>query len=493
MIHYEPKLPPFKHQLLALERGWDKDGYAYLMEMGCGKSKTFIDNACMLRENRDLQRIMVIAPKGVYENWPRKEFPEHMSDRHYSGAVIHTWQGGNSAKEKRALADLMKPGPGIKILVMNTEAISQSSKAYAVAEEFCKKPGTLLGVDESSTAKNPQAIRTKRLIKLGRLARWRRIMTGTPNPRSPLDLWSQFEILGPAMLGYKSFYAFRSRFAIVTSQMMGGRSIEVVVGYRNTEQLSALLEPNALIVKKEDALDLPPKVYTTRDVELTPEQKRIYRELREFATSQISDDQHVTATHVMTQILRLHQLVCGYTTTEEGEIVPVPSNRINVLKEVVSEIDGKTIVWCNYRQDIDNVCAALQEQGLRVVRYDGGTSQQDRQDAVFRFQGSMEGRVCPEEEQADVFVGTPHAAGYGITLTAAKGVIYYSNTYDLEKRLQSEDRAHRIGQTKSVTYVDLIARDTVDEKIVESLKKKETLANVILDGPARVRNFFGSV
>lgn len=493
MIHYEPKLPPFRHQLLALERGWDKEGYAFLMEMGCGKSKTFIDNACMLRENRGLKRIFIAAPKGVYENWSRKEIPEHMPDRHKQGMVVHVWRGGHSAAEKRALKAVMSDGPGLRVLIMNTEAISQSTKAYGVAEEFCGLGGVLMGVDESSTAKNPQAIRTKRLIKLARLVQWRRIMTGTPNPRSPLDLWSQFEILGHSMLGFKSFYAFRSRFAIMTSQQFGGRSIDVVIGYRNTDLLSQILEQHAIIVKKEDALDLPPKVYETRDVDLTPEQARMYKELKEFATAEITDEQHITATHVMTQILRLHQLVCGHTTTELGEQVKIPSNRINVLKEVLGEVDGKAIVWCNYRQDITDVCEALTEAGYRVARYDGGTSQEDRQKAVYRFQGEMEGRVCPEEEQVDVFVGTPHAAGYGITLTAARCVVYYSNTYDLEKRLQSEDRAHRIGQTKSVTYVDLIARGTVDEKIVESLRKKETLANIILDGPARVRNFFGSV
>lgn len=491
MIRYEPKLPPFKHQMLALERGWDKSGYAFLMEMGCGKSKTFIDNACMLRENKGLKRIFIVAPKGVYENWLRKEIPEHMPDRHREGSIIHMWRGGHSAAEKAALKRVMSDGPGLRVLIMNTEAISQSSKAYGVAEEYCKKPGTLMGVDESSTAKNPQAIRTKRLIKLGRLAEWRRIMTGTPNPRSPLDLWSQFEILGKAMLGFKSFFSFRSRFAIMSSQNFGGRSIDIVVGYRNTDLLSQIMEQHSIIVKKEDALDLPPKVYETRDVELTPEQKRMYSELKEFATAEINAEQHITATHVMTQILRLHQLVCGHTTTETGEQVRIPSNRINVLKEVVSEIDGKCIVWCNYRQDIDDVCEALAKEGYRVGRYDGGTSQEDRQKAVFQFQGAMEGRTCPEDEQIDVFVGTPHAAGYGITLTAARGVVYYSNTYDLEKRQQSEDRAHRIGQTRSVTYVDLIARGTVDENIAQALARKETLANIILDGPARVRNFFG--
>ena len=489
MTKYEPVLPMFQHQKLALQRGWDREGFAFLMEMGCGKSKVLLDNAAMLRENNGLERLLIIAPKGVYENWSSKEIPEHLPERHKKDAIIHVWRGGNTNTEKSKLRAVLSSGKALRVLIVNTEAISQSKSAYGVIQEFCANGTTLLGVDESSTAKNPQAIRTKRLIKIGRSCTWRRILTGTPNPRSPLDLWAQFEILGPSLLGYRSFLAFKARYAIERDFEIGGRKKKIVVGYRDVGQLSHALLNHAIIVKKEDALDLPPKVYETRSVELTPDQKRIYKEIKEYATAQIADDQHITATHVITQILRLHQVVCGYAVLEDGTKVKVKSNRLNALKEVVDEAGGKVIVWCNYRDDINDVCEMLEKEGYRTVRYDGSTNQTDRQNAVFRFQGTLNNVVCPEEQRADVFVGTPHAAGYGITLTEASCVVYYSNTFDLEKRLQSEDRAHRIGQKKSVTYIDLVSPDTVDERILRCLKTKKTLADIILDGPARVRNF----
>lgn len=489
MTMYEPVLPMFRHQKLALQRGWDRDGFAFLMEMGCGKSKVLIDNAAMLRENRGLERVLIIAPKGVYENWSNKEIPEHLPERHKDGLIVHVWHGNGSQTEKRKLREVISKGRGLRILVMNVEAISQSSSAFSVAQEFCKMGPTLLAVDESSTTKNPQAIRTKRVIKIGRLCTWRRILTGTPNPRSPLDLWSQFEILGPNLLGYRSYFAFKARYAIEANHTIGGRTQKIVVGYRDIDLLSQTMLNHSIIVKKEDALDLPPKIYETRSVELTTEQKRAYRELKEYATTQLSDDQHITATHVMTQILRLHQLICGYAVLEDGSKVKIKSNRLSVLKDILAEAGGRSIVWCNYRDDINDVCEMLDSEGYRVVRYDGSTTQEERQRAVFRFQGTMNSKKCPEDQRADVFVGTPHAAGYGITLTEATCVVYYSNTFDLEKRLQSEDRAHRIGQKKAVTYIDMVSPGTVDERIMKCLKMKKTLADIILDGPARVREF----
>jgi SNF2 family DNA or RNA helicase len=485
---YEPKTSFFNHQRMALRAGWNKPGYGFLMEMGTGKSKVCIDNGAILYEYNSIECMLILAPKGVYNNWYVKEIPFHMPERILSSARMHLWTGGHSSKEKESLKSIMRPSKGLRILIMNTEAISASNNAYIVAEQFVTSGKCLLIVDEASTMKNPQAIRTKKVIKLARHCHYRRIATGSPVTRSPLDLWSQFEILYPNCLGYKSYYAFRSRFAVMEQKSFGPKKVDIVVGFRDVNHLSSLIAEHAFVVRKEDCLDLPPKMYEKRYVQLTDEQTRLYTELKSFAATEIEAGEFVSTHQVITMLLRLHQIVCGHVTSESGELHTIPTNRLDVLEEIVSEVSGKSIIWCQYRKDVDLVCERISKMGLRPVRYDGGTKTEERQQAIYRFQGELNGARCPEEAQADVFVGTPHAGGYGITLTAASTVIYYSCGYDLEKRLQSEDRAHRIGQEKSVLYVDLVAKGTVEEKIIQALQKKENLANLIMDGPARVRD-----
>jgi SNF2 family DNA or RNA helicase len=486
-MSYIPKMPHYSHQREALERSWHRDSYGLLLEMGTGKSKVLIDNICMLRESSGLSRALIIAPKGMYANWTNKEIPTHLPDRHAQTTIMHRWQGGGSTAEQKIITRFMRDDDSLKILVMNTEAFSMSSRAREVAEKFVRVGRCLVGVDESSTIKNPDAKRTKRIIKLGRIAQWRRILTGTPVTRSPLDLWAQFEFLEAGGLGYKSFYSFRARYAVMEKKEFGGRSIDVVVGHRDTEHLSRLVAVRASVVRKEDCLDLPPKVYVTRYVEMTDEQRRLYDELRDYCTVELERGVYMTTTQVIVQLLRLHQIVCGHAVSESGDVRDIDTNRLDSLQELVEETTGRNIIWCSYRRDIEKVAARLRSMGRRVVVYMGGVSEEDRADAVFRFQGESNGRICPDHIRADDFVGTPASGGYGLTLTKASTVIYYSNNYDLEKRLQSEDRAHRIGQTKSVLYVDMMCRDTVEQKIIEALHRKETLANMIMDGPARIR------
>lgn len=481
IAHYEPRTTPYEHQRATLEEMWDAEGWGFIFEMGTGKSKTTVDNICMLREVGGLTKVLIVAPKGTYETWSEKQIPEHMPERHLSTTFVHLWRGGGSPREQRDLSRIMGVRDYMCILVMNIEALSMSTKAQRTVDEFMRHGRVMVVVDESSTIKNPQAIRTKRLLKIGRAAAWRRILTGTPATRSPLDMWSQMEFVEPGCLGFRSYYAFRARFAIVEKKHFGGRSVDIVVGHRDTDVLASRVADHATIIRKEDCLDLPPKVYETRYVEMTEEQERLYADLKKYATAEIEAGTFVTTTQVITQILRLHQILCGHVVNEQGGVTDVPTRRLDALEELIEETSGQNIVWCSYRRDVDKVVERLTRMGRRVVRYDGSTSQVDRALAVDLFQ---EGKV-------DDFVGTPHAGGYGLTLTKARTVIYYSNSYDLEKRLQSEDRAHRIGQTGSVLYVDLMVRGTVEERIVEALHRKQTLASIIMDGPARVREFIG--
>lgn len=502
-MRYEHKTQPYGHQVEALRRAWKRPGYGFLMEMGTGKSKVLVDEATALWEAGEIDTALVIAPKGVYGNWSRKEIPAHMPDRAREHAHVHLWSGGHTARERSELDRLCRPRHGLRVLVINTEGLVTSARAADTVKRFLDSGRCYAAVDEASTIKNPQAQRTKFLItKVGRHPNvlFRRIATGSPVPRGPLDLWAQFEFLAPACLGYRSYYPFRNTYGIVQRKEFGGRMVELVVGYRNVEELGQRIAQHSFIQRKEDCLDLPLKVYTTRDVELTDEQQRLYNEVRDWATGEISAGRFVTATAVITQLLRLHQIVCGHVIDENGVGYDVPTRRLDALMEIVGEASDKTIVWCNYRTDVQKVVDRLRKEGRRVVEYHGGTDEVDRAMAVWRFQGNGNpddplwpwgpDGIVPTEEQADDFVGTPHAGGYGITLTAAGTVIYYSNTYDLEKRSQSEDRAHRIGQTRSVTYVDLVARGTVDEKILAALEKKQQLADIIMAGPDAIRELF---
>ena len=247
-----------------------------------------------------------------------------------------------------------------------------------------------------------------------------------------------------------------------------------MVGYQNLEELSERVDRFSYRVLKKECLDLPDKVYLRREVELTPEQKKVYGELKEYAIAELGEMEQVSVNNVLTQMLRLHQVVCGYTKTDEGTEIPIENNRLDELINVIGEMRGKIIIWANYRHNIKEIVETMQELGgpSCVAGYYWDSSDEERERVIEHFQD-------PDSELR-YFVGNTQTGGYGITLTQAQNVIYYSNNFDLEKRLQSEDRAHRIGQTNKVTYVDLVAPKTVDENIVKALRNKLDLAQEVL-------------
>ncbi len=208
-------------------------------------------------------------------------------------------------------------------------------------------------------------------------------------------------------------------------------------------------------------------------MDLTPEQTKAYNEMKALALAQI-DGGIVSTVNALTQIMRLHQIVCGHVKLDDGTVVELPNKRMDELLAIVEETDGKIIIWANYRHDIEAIKLALaKEYGMNsVATYYGDTESEERQRIVNDFQ--------KPDSELRFFVGNPSTGGYGLTLTAASTMVYYSNSFDLEKRLQSEDRAHRIGQTKNVTYIDLIAVGTVDEKIVKALRAKIDIATQVL-------------
>ena len=329
-------------------------------------------------------------------------------------------------------------------------------------------------VDESTTIKNPQAKRTKSILSLSKEAKYRRILTGSPVTQSPMDLWAQMDFLDPEILGQQSFYAFRTRYAVViTANAAGGtHKYQKIVKFKNLAQLGQLVSPHSYRILKKDCLDLPEKTFTKREIELTDEQKQAYGEMKANAMT-ILKGESLTAVNVLTQLMRLHQITCGHMKTDSGDTLNLKNNRLDELMQILAETSGKAIIWANYIHDILNIEAAIKKEygHTSYCTYYGATKAEDRQRCIYDFQNKM--------NDCRFFIGNTQTGGYGITLTAASTVIYYSNNYDLEKRIQSEDRAHRIGQKNPVLYIDLVSKGTVDEKIIKSLRNKVNIAKEI--------------
>ena len=468
---YNFKTKPYAHQLTALEKSWDKSEYGYFMEMGTGKSKVLVDNMAMLYDKGRINGAVIIAPKGVYRNWLSQEIPNHLPSHVQHKTVL--WTASSSKAKDKEYQQLFKVDDDLHILIVNVEALSTKRGLEFVAK-FLSCHETLLAIDESTTIKNPKAKRTKSILLLSKRAKYRRILTGSPVTKSPLDLYTQCNFLNEFLLGFSSYYAFRNRYANMIDKNFGGRRVQLIGSYKNLDELANSIKAFSYRVLKEDCLDLPEKVYTRREVELTDEQDQAYATMKSAALASLKGKM-ATAPHVLTQLMRLHQITCGHLKNDDETITEIKNNRLKELLYLLEEVEGKVIIWANYIYDIKNIVKAISEEygPDSIVEYYGNISAEQRQKNIEKFQDP--------NSRARFFIGNPQTGGYGITLTAANTVIYYSNGYDLEKRLQSEDRAHRIGQNKSVTYIDLIAPKTVDEKIVKALRKKMNIANEIMD------------
>ena len=468
-MNYKFKTKPYKHQMTALEKSWNRETFAYFMEMGTGKTKVLIDNLAMLYDKGKVDGALIIAPKGVVGTWYNNEIPMHLPNHIENVPVL--WQANITKGQSKKLGTLFKTGEELHILIMNVEAFS-TQKGVDFARKFLSSHRTLMAIDESTTIKTPSAKRTKNILKLAESAVYRRIMTGSPVTKNPLDLFTQCEFLSTWLLNFQSYYSFRNRYAQMKTLHMHGRQIKVVNGFKNLGELSEKLKPFSYRVLKEDCLDLPNKIFIKRQISLTPDQRKLYEQMKKEAMA-ILEGKQSTTVNTLTQLMRLQQITCGHFTADDGSTKPIVNNRITELMDVLEETEGKAIIWAHYQYDITEIIKAVSKKygPGSVVDYYGLTPQEERQPNIKRFQ---------DDPKCRFIVGTPSTGGYGITLTAANTVIYYSNGYDLEKRLQSEDRAHRIGQKKSVTYVDLMADDTVDEKIVKALRKKINIASEVL-------------
>ena len=461
MWKYPYKTKPYEHQRNALNESAEKSQWAYFMEMGTGKTKVTIDNMAFLFFKRQIDAALVIAPKSVYLNW-ELEIQTHIPQ--VLKYKIFRWNI-DKPKDYHALNNFKD----LKIFLMNVEALS-TKRGFEGAKEFLKDNKlNFVVLDESTTIKNRSAKRTKNILELRKLANVRRILTGSPITKSPLDLFTQCQFLSPELLGFTSYLAFRNRYAEMTDIPVGsGRFISVPKYYKRLEELEHKLKHFSTRIRKDECLDLEPKVRQKRYIELEGDNKKLYERLRTTALA-VVEDSTISFSNKLTEIIKLHQVCNGFTKNDDGEIMELHKQKLSALEEILDETDGKVIIWANYIFNIKSIIEFLEKKYGKesVVSVYGEIDVETRKEAVHRIQNDPKTRFL---------VGNPTTGGFGLTLTACNTVIYFSNNYNLEVRKQSEDRAHRMGQTGTVVYIDIVARDTLDEAIMKSLVNKGQLA-----------------
>ena len=461
MWKYPYKTKPYEHQRNALNESAEKTEWAYFMEMGTGKTKVTIDNIAYLYLQRKITSVLIIAPKSVYTNW-ESEIETHMPD--VLKYKIYKW---NIDKPKDYFK--MDESPDLKIFLINVEALSTKRGYQACVEYLLKNKLNFVALDESTTIKNRSAKRTKTILSLSKVSHIKRILTGSPITKSPLDLFTQCAFLSPELLGFHSYLAFRNRYAEMTDIPVGsGRYISIPKYYKRLDELEEKMKSFATRIRKDQCLDLKPKVRSKRYIELEGDGKKIYERLKHHALA-IVEDSTISFSNKLTEIIKLHQVCNGFTKNDDGEIMELHKSKLNALDEILEETDGKVIIWANYLYNIHEIKDFLTKkygEDSTVCIY-GAVDVEDRQDAVKRIQ---------EDDKTRFLVANPTTGGFGLTLTACNTVIYFSNNYNLEVRMQSEDRAHRLGQKGTVVYIDIVAKGTLDEAIMKSLTSKGQIA-----------------
>jgi SNF2 family DNA or RNA helicase len=469
------KTQPYRHQLEALVSSAKLPAFALFMEMGTGKSWIAIQNIAYLWTKRLISQAVVVAPNGVHVQWAREQIPEHMPlSVPYK---TYVWK-----QRFEAAIDQHDPSM-LQILCCNVEAFSTVRSAERLAAHI--REDSILVVDESSRIKSPDARRTQLLTQIAHQVKFRRILTGTPITRQLDDLWAQFYFLDPKILGLQSQHAFRAHYCVsvprrVTYRVYNkqthryeerSKTIQLVIGVKNADLLRERLRRYVYRVTKEQCLDLPNKIYMTRYVALSDEQREAYNAVLAELRVQFHDRNiDLQINTVLTQLLRLQQICSGWLPDTSGQIKPLANDRIATLEECLEELDtGKVIIWSRFVHDIELM---LERFGPQAVGFYGACSSEERAANIEAFR---------KDPNVRYLIGNPQVGGLGLNLTVASTMIYYNQDWALETRLQSEDRIHRIGQDHHCTYIDFIAPGTVDELILRALRRKQALASMTLD------------
>lgn len=481
---YPFKTTPYAHQREAFLRSKDRSHFALLMEQRTGKSKVFIDTACYQFAQGNINAALVIAPNGVHNSWHRKQWPDHAWD---SVTIVSAAWSSSPNKTERAELDALfdlYDYPVLRVLHVNVEALSRKGKARDNVKRFLDCFDVMTAVDESTTIKNPAAQRTKAIWYIGKRSKMSRILTGTPATKSPLDVFAQFKFMDPHLLGYESYYAFRSRYAIMRQRNIPGRpSFTEVVGYQNEDELAEKVREHSYRVTKDECFDLPERTTVQLPVELSKKQREIYDRIRKEALINLSGDD-VSIPHVLTQLIRCQQVIGGFVPPDTGQkTVPVQKERVPKMQRLlddIEQIDSKALIWSRFTAEIDAIVKELRAVygPDSTLRYDGSVKAKDRPEVETRFQTDPGTRFL---------VLQPQSGARGLELYAASYVYWYSASHSLEEYLQANERPHSQKQTKNVAHVHLCAQNTLDEKIINTLEQNKEIADLITgDDPKKL-------
>jgi hypothetical protein len=482
--------PHYKHQETAAKLLWDNDIFALIMEQGTGKSRPVLDD-WIARQDNHAHDLVILAPKGCYMNWVGTEeepgeLTKWIPPEKLAKINIAAWRSGANKAQHDTLENLLR-ARSPRFLAMNIEALNREGSAREYLLRFIEGHSVIGVIDESTTICHENAQRTEWILEtLAERFVARRILTGLVAPESPMDLYTQYRYLDWRIIGQKSFWAYKNRYAVL--QQVDFRPAEkrqadamnrrfyrkpsVVVAYRNLEELNQKIMRSSYRVLKEDVLDLPPKVYQFWDIELTKEQERIYNQMRDVATAQLDSGEFTTASMKLDQLGKLQHILCGHVRKENGELEDIPENRTDAVVEILHQHAGKAIIWAPWPRTLTKIRDRLQDEfgPDSTVGFWGETKLDER----------LEARARIQNDDACRFIVSNQSVGkFGNTWTACNLVIYYANSFDNEDRQQSEDRAHRIGQTKSVTYIDLCVCGTLDQKLIQTLRKKINISSTL--------------
>lgn len=466
------KTTPFQHQKKVFLKSRNRKVYGLFMEMGTGKTKVAIDTSAYLYSKGEIDCHLITAPNGVHRQWINEQVPTHLPD--WVPRWTFVYKSGMSEKQ---LAEFYRGleehgGDYLVVVAMHVDAFN-TEQGVGFARSILTRRKVLWSLDESTRIKSPKAQRTKKILELAPLAPYRRIMSGAPITQGVEDLYSQINFLSPDILGFKSYFLFRNYFCLTRPIPRAAFGAVKVVGYQRMDELQRILDEHSFRVTKDECLDLPKKIYLSYEVELTPEQKRLYKEMKEDLITQLDDGTLVSAPIAIVALTKLQQIICGHVKPEKDQpYVRVKSNRATVCRELVELAPGKVIVWCRYVADADILIEEFQTKEIGFVEYTGRIDNDGRTEAIRKFR---------EDPDCKVFLASPQAGGTGLNLTVASTAIYYSNDFNADTRWQSEDRIHRIGQDQSTVYIDLAAPGTIDGQIIRALKAKKNVADNVLD------------
>lgn len=478
-LNFPYKTSPRDHQRAELDVSRALEPRALWWEMGCGKTKPVIDTAAELAAAREITGLAILAPAGVTENWIYDEIPKHLHDAVAEVMRAKVWYTKKAkAQYFRKDFEELLAHEGFAVLAMTYDSLMTDAGAIAM-KTFLKSRPCMYVADEATVFSRPGAKTTKRVLASAEYARWKRVLNGTPVADTPFQAYSQVRFAkrhawrdALEINNYEDFKHFFGKW-IIQKSGDGERAWPKLVNYRGLEMMNEVMDSIGSRLLLRDVVDLPPKSYQKIYYELTSSQQRMYDQLKRNMRTEFPDGSEVTAALAIVQLTRFQQICSGYLPADDEDdlrrIDEKAHPRVDVLRELLLTIPRKAIIWAKYDIDIDNIRELCRKAKLSHVTYDGRTSPEDRQFAKRSFQ----------EGDAQFFIAKARAAGRGLTLTAADVAIYYNNPYSLDLRLQSEGRPYRIGQERPVLYYDIVARNTVDESILDALRRKRVLAAMV--------------